>query len=235
MDNIQPSPPTSQEYRRYYRLQPKEEKEPKGHLEFNGRKVDLTVVNLSPGGLLCYINADETSVKKESFIAKIIIQKPNKKPVIYSGRVLRADILEESKSKFCAIEFVRYQNKVLTKGSKPLLPVAPANDVDRYYLHRFESIKFLDGPHSVKEEIQETEMLYNAFEDIAKRLPIEERWFFFEILDIMKSHQPEYPDALKMEFFRFCRGEDRSEFMSDPGISVGIFRWIKNLFHESVK
>lgn len=230
MDNIQSSSTPSQEHRRYYRLQPREEKEPKAHLEFNGRKVDLTVVNLSPGGLLCYINVDETSVEKEFFIPKIIIQKPNKKPVIYSGRVLRADVLKESKSKFCAIEFVRYQSKVLTKGSKPLGTITPDSDIDRYYLHRFESIKFLDGPHSVKEEIQETEMLYNAFDDIAQRLPIEERWFFFEILDTMKSHQPEYPDALKMEFFRFCRGEDRSEFMSDQRSSVGIFRWIKNLF-----
>ncbi len=230
MDNIQSSPPSSQEYRRYYRLQPNEEKEPKGYLEHNGRKVDLTVVNLSPGGILCYINADENSIKKESYIPKITIQKPNQKPITYSGRVLRADVLEESKSKFCAIEFVRYQKKVLTKGSKQLKEVTPVSDVDRYYLHRFESIKFLDGPHSVKEEIQEREMLYNAFEDIAQRLPIEERWFFFEILDTMKSHQLDYPDALKMEFFRFCRGEDRSEFKLAQGSRLGVFRWIKNLF-----
>ena len=230
MENFQTSPPKIDENRRYYRLQPKEE-DPRAFLEIGRLKVDLTVVNLSPGGLLCYISAKETSVFNGLFVPKITVQMPKKKPIIYSGIVIRAEVVKESESKFCAIEFVRFQKKVLSKGSKPVNEIAPSRDADRFFIHRLESIKFLDGPHSFKEETHEKEMLYNAFEDIADRLPIEERWFFLEILDDMKSREPNYPEGLKLEFLRFCCGEDRSEFVLDKNKGIGVFRWIKNLFH----
>lgn len=233
MENFQTSSPGKQDNRRYYRLQPKEEQEPQAFLEFDDHKVDLTVVNLSPGGLLCYISAKETDVHKDLFIPKITIQAPNKKPVEYSGRVLRVEEVKESESKFCAIEYVRFQKKVLSKGSKPISDVTPVQDSDRFFIHRLESIKFIDGPHSIKEEIHEKEMLYNAFEDITNRLPIEERWFFIEVLDLMKSREPNYPEDLKLEFLRFCRGEDRSEFTLEKEKGGTVYSWIKGLFHET--
>ena len=49
----------------------------------------------------------------------------------------------------------------------------------------------------------------------------------------MKSREPNYPEGLKLEFLRFCCGEDRSEFVLEKNKGVGVFRWIKNLFHKS--
>jgi hypothetical protein len=215
--------------RRYYRLPPSEDAEPKTRFLLSGAEIPFTVVNMSPGGLLGYVSASDTRIEKDVFIPKIQIQLPHKPVVTYSGRVLRAETQPYGDSRFCAIEFVSYYRKRKVRSSKQPVQMAEDADMDRYFIHRLESIRFLDGTRTVKEEIHIQEMLYHAFDDIARRIPLEERWFFYEVLDAMKRHEPDYPEGLKREFLKFCRGSDRSQFRSEGGSIPRIFRWLRHL------
>lgn len=129
--------------RRYYRLKPSEDGEPSASFELDGKEIGLTVVNLSPGGLLCYVGAVEKGVDKDTYIPQIKIQMPRKKPLIFTGRVVRTE----------------------------------------------------ERPTS-------------------------------QILDAMKRQQPEYPEGLKQEFLRLCRGEEHSEFTTRNPDFLG---WIKGI------
>ena len=222
----------TEEKRRYYRVQPREVTEPRADMEIDGREIDLTVVNISPGGILCYVSKDETGVEKGGFIDTLTVRMPEKKPVTYSGQIVRTQTTPDSPAKFCAIEFVQFGEKVLEKGSKPIKSVPPTDDTDRYYLHRLESIKFPSEARTIHAEIRINQMLYDAFSDIALRLAIEERWFFYEVLDSMKAQQPDYPDQLKMEFFRLCRAEDRSEFVKRKGSGNRFAGWLQGVFRR---
>ncbi|HDL18011.1 MAG TPA: hypothetical protein ENH29_03055, partial [Bacteroidetes bacterium] len=69
----------NEEKRRYHRLQPTVEPEPRATFEVDERKIEVKVVNLSPGGLLCYVNNKDNCCKSETYIPKIIIKVPEKK------------------------------------------------------------------------------------------------------------------------------------------------------------
>ncbi len=200
-----------QDRRRYYRLQPAPEAEPQVTFEFEKQTLEVRLVNISPGGLLCYVDETVRVMMAEMLIPKITIVLPHKKPVTYSGKVVRVQATSETGKQFCAVEFIRFDKKILHKGSKPLHQAVAEID-NQIFLQRLSTLQHSPAA-SIVDELTQTISIYDAFAVEAKRLPLEERWYFYEILDEMTRHQPEYPPALAQEFCRLCRGEDRSEFV----------------------
>lgn len=217
-----------EERRRYYRLQPAVEPEPQATFELNGAIFDVKVVNLSPGGLLCYVNGKSAGCTADTIIPKIIIKVPDKKPVIYAGKIVRMMSTSESGKKFCAVEFIQYEERILQKGSKPLKEFAQENS-DENFIHRLDSYKSYLRATSLEDELSLRKNMYDGFIDEAKKLAIEERWFFYEVLDEMKRYEPKYPVGLKTEFLRLCRGEDRSEFIVVKNKEKGLKNFFKKL------
>jgi len=217
-----------EERRRYLRLQPTVEPEPQATFEMNSKTFDVKVVNISPGGLLCYADKKLSDCQVETIIPKIVVKIHNKKPVIYRGVIVRVQPSSEPKKQFCAIEFVENEQKVLKKGSKPLKQFLP-DAADEIYLQRLQSYQNFLKASSIEEELSLRKVIYDGFQPESKKLPLEERWFFYEIIDEMKCREPQYPIELKHEFFRLCRGENRSEFVLKEKPQKGIKGFLKRI------
>jgi len=218
----------AQERRRYYRLQPSPEAEPRVTFEFERQTLEVKLVNISPGGLLCYVDEAIKIITPELVIPRIVVALPNKKPVTYSGRVVRVQFTSEPGMQFCAVEFVRFEKKVLDKKSKPLpKPAVLADDLE--FVQRLQSISNFSSIASIAEELTLRQTVYDGFAAEAKRLPLEERWYFFEVIDEMKRRQPNYPPGLQQEFCRLCHGEDRSEFVLTTKSRHRLKRFLKKI------
>ena len=209
MDTIQ----VQNERRRYYRLEPSSEAKPRVVLEINGKEYEVEVINISPGGLLGYVTDPFAPLGVDQMVSKIVIRRPERTPLLYSGRVLRLQHEPEKNRRFCAIEFLQFEEKVLHKGARPIRPFTPG-DGDREFLHRLKTFPQLQPGLALEKEFEIRESLFRAFEKEAVALPLEERWYFYEVLEEMKHREPDWPEGLKREFLRLCRGEIRSEFVS---------------------
>jgi len=216
------------EKRRYLRLQPSVEPEPQATFEMNGKSFNVKIVNLSPGGLLCYVDNKLSDCQEEIVIPKIIIKIHNKKPVIYKGIIVRVQPTLDLRKQFCAIEFVANEQKEFKKRSKPVKQFLPET-TDEIYLQRLHSYQNFLKAASIEEELSLRKVIYDGFQPEAKKLPLEERWFFYEIIDEMKYREPQYPTELKHEFFRLCRGEARSEFVPKEKPQKGIKGFFKKI------
>jgi len=71
---------------------------------------------------------------------------------------------------------------------------SPSHDSDSVFLKRIQAAKGLD-----------LKLLYDVFEDIAHPLSLEDRFYFYELLEEMKKYEPHYPEKLKREFLNFCQ------------------------------
>lgn len=218
----------SEEKRRYHRLQPTVEPEPQATFEIDERKIEVKVVNLSPGGLLCYVKNNGSCCKAETVIPKIVIKIPEKKPVVYAGKIVRVQPTAKSEKNFCAVEFIEFEEKILNKGSKPLKNNL-IDLMDDAYLKRLQSYKSFLIAKSLDEELALRKIIYDGFREESKKLPLEERWFFYEIIDEMKRREPNFPGEMKIEFLRLCRGEDRSEFVYPKKKTGGIRSFFKKI------
>ena len=56
-----------------------------------------------------------------------------------------------------------------------------------------------------EEEARLRKTVYDSFDDITSKLSLEEKWWFFEIIDEMKRREPDYPDGLKRAYIKLCR------------------------------
>ena len=217
-----------EERRRYYRLQPAVEPEPQATFELNGTAFEVKVVNLSPGGLLCYVNGKSAGCTADTLIPKIVIKVPDKKPVIYSGKIVRMMPTAESGKRFCAVEFIQFEKRILQRGSKPCEEFTPENSDDNFIL-RLGSYKSFLKASSLEVELSLRKAVYDDFMVESQKLAIEERWFFYEIIDEMKRFEPKYPEGLKTEFLRLCRGEDRTEFVPVTKDTKGFMNFLRRL------
>jgi|Deesub1362B_J571_1020462.scaffolds.fasta_scaffold03834_2 hypothetical protein len=206
----------SRDRRRYYRIHRDVGPRPQAEVVVAKKKHALEVVNFSPGGLLCYLPETDIHLAKDQIVPEIWIRLPEKEPVLYAGRVLRLEWDKKTGKRFCAIEFIQYgSGKILRKGKKPLRPFR-ALERDRDFLDRLRKAPPISLEDEPSVQMEKLKVLYRLFQREAERLPIEERWYFYEVLEEMKRKEPHYPEGLKREFLRLCRAEDRSEFFPSP-------------------
>ncbi len=217
-----------EERRSYYRLQPAVEPEPQATFEVDGKIFDVKVVNLSPGGLLCYVNEKLTSITTDTFIPKIVIKVADKKPVIYAGIIVRVQPTTEAQKKFCGIKFVKFGEKVLQKKNIPAKSFIMDAD-DEMFLQRLSSCKSYLRVSSIDEEIKMRKMIYDKFQQESENLPIDERWYFHEVVDEMKLREPDYPEGLKVEFLRLCKGKESVQTVPEKKFGSNIKRFFKKI------
>lgn len=84
------------------------------------------------------------------------------------------------------------------ENSKLIIP-------DGKILNRIRQLENYVTIEEVERELELRRLAYNSFDDITEHLTIEEKWWFFEMLDEMKRQEPDYPENLKRAFFKLYR------------------------------
>jgi len=216
------------ERRRYYRLVPSSSEKLQADFYFlQGKHCQAEVVNLSPGGLLCYLETGLEYLGVGVIIPRIDIRIPYKPVVTYAGEILRIQHAAQGKVCFCAIQFIKYGGlKDRLKASSGKIPRERRQIPDAVFLKRLQEAEDYTQLEDIEKEIIVRNQVYQSFNDIAEALPLEERWFFYEILDEMKRCEPNYPEGMKREFLRLCRAEIRPS----ANRKRKLVQWVKDIF-----
>lgn len=196
---------------RYY---PDRKNQPKVSFIFNkGEKISIEVVNISKGGLLGYTSSIEQFLEIDhQRIDMIEIIFPERQPFRCSGKLLRLQPTREENKCFCAVEFSltgtdinQNQVDVAKQIEESQQPEKKIIIPDQQLLKRVERADNYMRIEDADEEIKARKVVYDSFDDITTKLSLEEKWWFFEILDEMKRREPEYPDGLKRAYIKLCR------------------------------
>ncbi|MBN1154770.1 PilZ domain-containing protein [candidate division KSB1 bacterium] len=200
-----------------------------------GSVVEISVVNISRAGLLGYTSSIEHFIGIEDpNIEKIEIVEPGKETIKCSGRIMRVQPVFHDHKCYCAVEFNeetddfeeasdtetpkpvepdtltpsykviddRPRRKKTTKTVKPV-PQEALSDDD--LLARISSMECYSNLKDIKKEEELRQKAFTLFEDITDNLTIEEQWTFYDLLEVMKKHEPDYPEDAKRIFLKICR------------------------------
>jgi len=203
-----------EERRKFKRLYPDKNNIPKVEFQLNGKtKISINPINISKGGLMGYTSSIEHFLGiEDQHIKRIKIKFPDKEPYSCSGRILRLQPVMNENRCYCAVEFDNDISKI-EKGS--VISDQIEQDAEQLLL---ESEKITDGEliqrvkqlenyikiEDLEKEHKARQYAYNLFDDITENLTIEEKWWFYEIIDEMKRLEPAYPEELLRAFLKLC-------------------------------
>lgn len=202
------------ERRKHQRYYPDRNNQPQVHFMLNGSdKFSVDVVNISQGGLLGYtFNHKFFYGNNHRKIKDVEIVFPGKLPFHCSGKITRVQPSREKQKCFCAIQFDEngydQNNKLLHIGEKIERSLHPMEEVvmpDQLFMARLEKA---ENYMKVKDSIlgqEARKRVYDSFDDITCQLALEEKWWFYEIMDEAKRCEPDYPEGLKRAFINLCR------------------------------
>jgi hypothetical protein len=202
------------ERRRHPRYSPDRKNYPKVNFTVNGdEKVSIDVVNISQGGMLGYTTKNDFMTgNNHTRIKEIEIIFPGKLPFYCSGKLLRVHPTCGLLNCFCAIQFDeigfdknKRQLRIGERIEHSLRPIEEIVIPDEIFINRlgkFDNYMKINNP-KLESEIRKS--VYNSFDDITSNLSLEEKWWFFEMVDELKRREPEYPTDLKEAFINLCR------------------------------
>ncbi len=202
------------ERRKHPRYYPDRKNYPNVSFSMNGHeKVSIDVVNISQGGMLGYAASnDYTTGNNHKKIREIEIAFPGRLPFYCAGNLLRVHPSRESFKCFCAIQFDEVgfdKNKnQLNVGQRIEHSLRPTEEViipDELFINRLQKFENYMKIKNPKLESEVRKSVYDSFDDITAYLSLEEKWWFFEIVDELKRREPVYPDGLKEAFINLCR------------------------------
>ncbi len=214
------SPGSQKERRRYYRLQPSMPGKILAEIFFLGDKhCTAQVVNLSPGGILVYTTESAEKFHKGDILPRVDLELPRKSSVTYAGEIIRLEPTGDPAAIYCAIKFEKYGGMTGVKiPSKKGVKIDIVRE-EAVFMTRLRQAENYTRQESVRDEIRVRTRVYESFRDIAENLRMEERWFFFELLDELKRQEPAYSEGILKEYLRLCKGTERTlELYSDNKI-----------------
>jgi len=177
----------------------------------SGTKIPVDTLNISQGGLMGYTSGIEHFSGKEDLNIQLIeIIFPNKEPFCCFGRILRLQHIITENRCYCAVQFNNGESVINKTTRDSSVRQGIQNEPkkrgipDWKLLQRVSNLENYRQIEDCDKEIKTRRTAYNTFDDITEKLTIEERWWFYEILDEMKLVEPEYPDRLKKAFLNLC-------------------------------
>ena len=67
--------------------------------------------------------------------------------------------------------------------------------------------------------------VYDSFSDITENLSLEDKWWFYELLDEIKNREPNIPGELKQDFVNICKiGLTNASFAGRNNVKLGIIK-----------
>ncbi|MDZ7265066.1 MAG: PilZ domain-containing protein [candidate division KSB1 bacterium] len=183
-------------------------------LVFNGgERLPVDIVNISCGGLFGHTQLFAQFVEWPQHRVPVIEFKfPNRETFRCSGTILRVQPTRDNNKCFCAIQFdqfghdehrncivVAHEIEALQKPSHKVI-IQEQQLIRR--LQRSENyLKITDA----QRQTAIRRAVYDSFDDVTVYLSLEEKYWFFEIIDEMKRQEPNYSDSLKRAFVNLCR------------------------------
>ncbi len=202
---------TMHERRKYPRYYLDNTNQPVVTFLINGSpRINLTVINISKGGLMGYTSSIEHFIGMEDHhIHHIEVAFPGQDAFRCSGQVLRVQPSVLENRCYCAIEFDLPDEFIpddpAVVSDQGDFPFEQLDIPDHQIMARIEKLEKYIDTQDIDLETQNRVAAYDAFDDVTMHLTIEEKWLFYEMLDEMIDVAPHYPDNLKRAFLNLCR------------------------------
>ncbi len=197
------------ERRKYPRYYPGAENKPKVifFLE-NGQQFSVEVVNISRGGMLASTPDMDYFLEMDHQKIKIIeIIPPNREPFRCAGKILRIQPILQDRTCYCAVEFRKLDAKLMNAalpGRQTKTEKKKKKTLEQWEENIWQRVLAAGNYLQDKNAIEAQQQVYQNFSDITDHLSLEDRWWFFELLDEIKRLQPNIPDSLKSDFLTLC-------------------------------
>ncbi|NOZ61836.1 MAG: PilZ domain-containing protein [Calditrichaeota bacterium] len=197
------------ERRKYPRYYPDQKNQPKVlfFLE-NGQQFSVDVVNISRGGMLASTPDMDYFLEMNHQKIKIIeIIPPNRKPFRCAGKILRIHPILEARACYCAVEFRKIDAKLAQSTIPPKAPKSRATqekEKKQWESNIWNRVLEAENYFRTPQAADLQQRVYESFADITDHLSLEDRWWFFELLDEIKRQQPGVPEELKSDFLSLC-------------------------------
>jgi len=181
-----------------------------------GAITDIQPINLSPGGLLCRLKASQTQNSKLlSSLDSVTLDFAEKGQVSVQGHIRRLEYTGGDNYYYCAIQFTRLLESTLK---------TPEGKLDKRLQAKSKSL-LLDPVLSLRQTPNYTQMtdsmkagrirdaVYAFFNKIVSGLSEHEQWWFYEVLDALKSQEPHFSPGLIAEYIHlFKKGRSTSDY-----------------------
>lgn len=206
--------PTVIERRRYPRYYPDRKYPLSVALVFNGEeKLLVDIVNISCGGLFGYTQLFDQLVElPQSRVPTIEFRYPNRETFHCSGTILRVQPTRDNSKCFCAIQFDQFghdehKNCIVVAQQIEALqkPIPKVIIQEQQLIRRLQRSENYFKINDAQRQTSIRRAVYDSFDDVTVYLSLEEKYWFFEIIDEMKRQEPNYSDSLKRAFVNLCR------------------------------
>jgi hypothetical protein len=173
----------------------------------DGEKIAVEIVNISRGGLFGSTSSIEQFLEIDNHKIKTIEIIPrDKDPFRCAGKLLRLHPMREDDKCFCAVEFCKVDKEEQVAEKSDVFQNKSAKEPD----HQIENemitrVRNAENYLFISNKNQATKVrmaVYDSFCDITKNLSLEDKWWFYELLDEMKNRESNLPDELKQDFMK---------------------------------
>lgn len=171
----------------------------------SGHTAKVKLINYSFGGILFYAPADFDARLHER-VPQILFKFPNKPAVQFSGEFVRVDRGEDKV--FCAVSF---NEEALSQGhahARDAQREQPARNAREEWIDILQSLPNYMHDSTVDLYHDTLRLAYEKYSIVVKDFTVEEKWWFFELLDELKRREPDYPEPLLDEFITMCEGSE---------------------------
>lgn len=198
-----------QERRAHYRLPVSQDSGIKVQLGYNHKELTYAqVMNLSAGGVLCKLFTDQSkSMFAKNGETQVRIDISDKGHIALDGKIRRIESFGRSKTYDCAIQFTQIRQNNTYKGGKRLInPKIALSNIKSLVPTANNALDCLNGTlNYMKSQPGEARnkgrnRVYAFFENVVCGLSSAEQWWFYEVLDSLKTEAPDYSSELLSEY-----------------------------------
>jgi hypothetical protein len=202
--------PSSQDRRQHYRINCAVRRPSAAHLFVNDARIPaVTPLNFSAGGLLCAVELGDLALAPGQKVDCVQLVFPQKPPLAFSGTVIRMEPQDQAQKYLCAIQF----ESMLSSDTVPstdydanrLMRQIKAGEVSDALIQRLKFLPNYMQMSDPQKAANVREQVYASFSTVLGSLDPGERWWFGEVLDALKSMEPQYPFGLLEEYLRLCK------------------------------
>ena len=196
----------------------------------DGEQISVEIVNISRGGLFGSTSSIEQFLEIDNHKIKTIEIIPrDKDPFRCAGKLLRLHPMREDNKCFCAVEFCKPENEEQATETSDVLQNKSVKEPDFQFENELikrvrETENYLQFSNKNLAAKVRT-AVYDSFSDITENLSLEDKWWFYELLDEIKNREPNIPGELKQDFVNICKiGLTNASFAGRNNVKLGIIK-----------
>ncbi len=174
----------------------------------SGEILSGKLIDLSAGGVKCLLSGKETvSLQENSFVEKIqVFPRRLVRPILAKGILRR--IMPDAGGERIALAFefsAVYSGAGLDGFQTSGQGTTAAHSGRHEWISRLQQTEVPRRPQTLEQFQARRQKLQKAFEDVAARLSNEDRWWFFLVLEALKSSEFQTQKGLFAEYLHLCR------------------------------